>query len=670
VRKFDAFSFTPTDDHLAGQTDVAITAEEYEGVAADEAAHETDHQRRHDIQGLRALAVLMVVAFHAGLPLPGGFVGVDVFFVISGFVITATLHREFTTTGRIRFGTFYLRRFKRLTPALALMVTAVVLFSTLALSPLGPLHVAAQTAVGASLLCANIVIARTTGGYFDPPADTNPLLNTWSLSVEEQFYLVFPLVITGGWLLARGSSRYRVAPIFLVGVVALVSFGLAVLDSSTPIGPGELVGFYSPLTRAWEFASGALLALSTTAHFISITSRRSSLILGLIGVVALAASLWLISGTTPFPGVWTLLPVTGTMLLIAVGTARPDGAVTRVLSTGPLVRIGDWSYSLYLWHWPFIVFAGLLWPDEPWVLPAAGLAASVPALASYYWVEQPLRRLTQRDRRRLTTLVATTIAVPLLVAGFAPGVVTHWSPVSAFEGHDAFYSYIDSRWFRCPQDVERLVNEKDPQGKKRCFRSQQSDRYDVVLFGDSHAEHFFPGLAMARPHDNILVLIDGSPPFVGNDRFAPMIEFIRDDPNIRTVIYAAFWERRLPPGDADLNRVFDDTLSDLHAPGRTLILMEDVPAFSFDVTDCVGNTILRVKRCSEASMSRLDYMRFFRTLSARDPSIRVVPIRELFCQRTTCRMDPAGTVLYRDSNHLNVAGSMLVAPSIVSMFQK
>ena len=126
----------------------------------------------------------MVVAFHAGLPLPGGFVGVDVFFVISGFVITATLRREFAATGGIRFGSFYLRRFKRLAPALAVMTTAVVLFSTLALSPLGPLHVVAQTALGAALLCANLVIARTTGGYFDPPAERNPLLNTWSLSVE------------------------------------------------------------------------------------------------------------------------------------------------------------------------------------------------------------------------------------------------------------------------------------------------------------------------------------------------------------------------------------------------------------------------------------------------------------------------------------------------------
>lgn len=257
--------------------------------------------------------------------------------------------------------------------------------------------------------------------------------------------------------------------------------------------------------------------------------------------------------------------------------------------------------------------------------------------------------------------------VPLLVAGFAPGVVARWSPVPAFEGHDAFYWYLDSRWFRCPPEVGRLVAERDPQGKKRCFRSKQSDRYDVLLFGDSHAEHFFPGLAAARPQDNILVLIDGTGPFVGNQRFAPMLELIRRDPNIRTVVYAAFWERRLPPGDADLHRVFDNTLAVPHTPRRKLILMEDVPAFSFDVTDCVGNTIPRVKRCSEASTARLDYMRFFRSLSATDPSIRVVPIREFFCERTTCRMDPAGALRYRDSNHLNVAGSVLVAPAIASM---
>ena len=150
-------------------------------------------ERRRDIQGLRAVAVLLVVFFHAGLPLPGGFVGVDVFFVISGFVITGMLAREFERSGRIKFREFYARRFKRLTPALALMVTVTVLLSAVIASPLGAQQVTAQTAIGAMLLAANVVIALTTGGYFDAAADTNPLLNTWSLSVEEQFYLFFPL---------------------------------------------------------------------------------------------------------------------------------------------------------------------------------------------------------------------------------------------------------------------------------------------------------------------------------------------------------------------------------------------------------------------------------------------------------------------------------------------
>lgn len=160
--------------------------------------------RRPDIQGLRAVAVLMVVAFHAGLPVPGGFVGVDVFFVISGFVITAMLHREWHQTGRIRFGRFYLRRFKRLTPALALVVAVTMVISIVVLSPFGPQQTAAKTAFGAMLLAANFVIARTTGGYFDAPAEANPLLNTWSLPVEEQFYLVFPALIAFGWVLAVG----------------------------------------------------------------------------------------------------------------------------------------------------------------------------------------------------------------------------------------------------------------------------------------------------------------------------------------------------------------------------------------------------------------------------------------------------------------------------------
>ncbi|WP_219107820.1 acyltransferase, partial [Austwickia sp. TVS 96-490-7B] len=167
-------------------------------------------QRRPDIQGLRAIAVGLVIVYHAGLPVPGGFVGVDVFFVISGFVITAMLIREIETQGRVRFARFYLRRFRRLTPALALMLSVTLVMSAVALGPFGAQAVAAQTALGAVLLVANGVIAVTTGGYFDAPAESNPLLHTWSLSVEEQFYLFFPAVLSlawVGWHATRGRGR-------------------------------------------------------------------------------------------------------------------------------------------------------------------------------------------------------------------------------------------------------------------------------------------------------------------------------------------------------------------------------------------------------------------------------------------------------------------------------
>src|SRR5262249_24678358 len=156
----------------------------------------------------------------------GGFLGVDVFFVISGFVITSMLQREWEASGRIRLGKFYARRFKRLTPALALMVVVTIVGSAVVLSPFGPQQTAAQTALGALLISANIVIARTTGGYFDAPAASNPLLHTWSLSVEEQFYLAFPLLVMIGWSLSRRWRRLRGTTTITVALVTAVSFGL------------------------------------------------------------------------------------------------------------------------------------------------------------------------------------------------------------------------------------------------------------------------------------------------------------------------------------------------------------------------------------------------------------------------------------------------------------
>lgn len=369
--------------------------------------------RRPDIQGLRAIAVLVVVVYHAGLPLPGGFVGVDVFFVISGYVITAMLQREFASEGRIRFGRFYARRFQRLTPALALVVAVTMIASAFLLSPLGSQQTAAQTGLGAMLLAANFVIALTTGGYFDAPAEGNPLLNTWSLSVEEQFYLAFPAILLLGWVLAR---RWRPAALMIVSLIGVASFALAWWGSSgrAPDSLEVLTGFYSPFTRAWEFALGAVVALLGAR--LALASRGLSLLVAALGSAMLVASLFLIDGRTPFPGTWTLLPTLATVLLIIAGGSAVN-VISRGLSTRPMVRIGDWSYSIYLWHWPLIVFAAVIWPHSTVALVLAAAVSLVPAVISYHFVEQPIRLLRGLNRPRFTALVIATVAPALLLAG-------------------------------------------------------------------------------------------------------------------------------------------------------------------------------------------------------------------------------------------------------------
>jgi len=336
------------------------------------------------------------------------------------------LQREWAKFGRIRFGQFYARRFKRLTPALALMVAVTMLVSILVLSPFGPQQVAGQTAIGAMLLVANVVVDRTSGGYFNSPAESNPLLNTWSLSVEEQFYLVFPVILAIGWMAARRVRSLRFSPWIFVGFVAVVSFSISTLGSADffPVRLDPLVGFYSPLTRAWEFAVGSLVLLASTR--INIRSRHLALSAGLAGAIMLALCCFLITGSTPFPGLWTLLPVIATVLLIIAGDLGSN-AVSKGLTIRPMVKIGDWSYSIYLWHWPFIVFTVVLFPDSAIAVVVAAAISFAPAIASYHCVEKPLRVFTPRSHPRFVGFVSVTFLLPVTLSGFLLiGASTSW----------------------------------------------------------------------------------------------------------------------------------------------------------------------------------------------------------------------------------------------------
>ncbi len=651
------------------------------------AARLREPYRRSDIQGLRAIAVLAVVAFHAGLPVPGGFVGVDVFFVLSGFVITGMLQREWSQTGRISFRRFYWRRFARLTPALALMITVTMIIAAGVLSPLGVQQTASQTAVGAMFMGANIVIARTTGGYFDAPADANPLLNTWSLSVEEQFYLVFPALLALGWFLVRGKTTeprrsVTAGAFWLVSMVAAGSFALAwkgpeLLDVAAQYGFQSdvtrfLVSFYSPLTRAWEFAMGALLALASVRR--QACSPRLANLCGTIGLLLLIVSFTVITEGTRFPGPWTLLPVAATVLLLFAGSTK-QAQTSRWLSCRPMVKVGDWSYSIYLWHWPLIVFVDWIWPDQPVLLSVAAIASLAPALASYRWVEEPIRRPRSLTPGRMTRLTILVFAPPLaasVAVGFLAELVWkpeyesgRWVRYDGDIGSDEFFRYAERKFVPCtPNEVgnaDLTYQFTDDGGGTflRCQHSRANEPVQVALVGDSHAEHLFSGLADAFPDTNFAYYM----------RPAAALATLTSVPSIQTVVVSQWWNYS---GVDEL--YWGKFLTELADSGKEVFVLGPTPDFSFAPELCRNRTGLLISsgRCSQ--LGSTVYGEFpdgglealGRVVSGIS-GVTLLPVGENFCEDGICSMTIGSSILFRDNNHLNLKGSRFLAGKLAEV---
>ena len=378
---------------------------------------------RPDIEGLRAIAVLLVLAYHAGVPgFGGGFVGVDVFFVISGFLITGVITRELSSTGRLSLRQFYARRIRRLLPAALVVIVATVVASAILLPPLRMPDVAADGAA-AALYVSNIRFAMQATDYLQAELDPSPLLHFWSLGVEEQFYLVWPalLLVAAG----RGADPRRI-----VAVIAAVVVGSLVLSVTLTASNAPWAFFMLP-TRAWELGVGALLVV-----FAARVARLPRFALGvsaLVGIVAIAVGAIAFDDTTPFPGVAALLPVGGAALVLAGGLAAPLPSPSRVLAIAPMRWIGGISYSLYLWHWPILVLpAAAVEAPLPWhaVIGLLGLTF-VLAAASQRWIEDPIRYGPLAVRRPSRTLaLAGVMSVVVAVGSLAVGRVT-MVPVAA-----------------------------------------------------------------------------------------------------------------------------------------------------------------------------------------------------------------------------------------------
>jgi peptidoglycan/LPS O-acetylase OafA/YrhL len=395
------------------------------------------HQLRTDIQGLRAIAVLVVIVAHAGIgPFHGGFVGVDVFFVISGFLISQLLYREVERHGRVSIAGFYARRARRILPAATLVTVATLVAAMLFMSLVDATTVITD-ALWATFFAANIRFAATGVDYFAQDQAASPLQHYWSLSVEEQFYLVWPLLLVGcvAWTARRRRTGRRTSatgrrqadpPALPGGTVAWALLGVTALSFAWSVwttATSPETAYFSTLARAWELGIGALAALIGPALVRPLTAR-ARMLLSALGLAAILVASLSYTEATPFPGYAAALPVLGSAAVLVAGIGltadRPAPLPMRALGVRPMRVVGDWSYSLYLWHWPILVVleAHLGRAPGPYSTTAALLLTFALAALTYRFVEQPFRSPVTFTVPRALVLYPLSLAV---VAASAAG---------------------------------------------------------------------------------------------------------------------------------------------------------------------------------------------------------------------------------------------------------
>ena len=454
---------------------------------------------RPDIEGLRGIAILLVLLFHAGLPwTPGGFVGVDVFFVISGFLITGKLWRESQQPGGLNITRFYAWRIRRLLPAALVAVALISLVGLLLAAPLDRSELAADGAASA-LSLANMRFIGSVD-YFAATTSPSPFLHFWSLSVEEQFYLVWPaLIVLLTW---RGGSSRRLIVALLIGVVASFALSIWLTDTS----PAR--AFYLLPTRVWQLGVGGLLALIGVAG----TSRRAGA-LAWAGLAAVAVAGVALTAEMPYPGLAALLPTAGAVALLYGGGA-PSGPV-RLLAAAPLRFLGKISYSLYLWHWPLLVLP-LMFLER--ALTGVEVVASVAAAIGVSWlswrfVEQPFRYGDRSRRATSWSAIRVGVAGILSVALFTQGLAAalplsavavqptpspSGSPVAS-DGPITLPADLTPSLASARDDEERLRGDgclafERVTTPPNCVYGVKGSAITIALVGDSHASHWFPAI--------------------------------------------------------------------------------------------------------------------------------------------------------------------------------
>jgi peptidoglycan/LPS O-acetylase OafA/YrhL len=618
---------------------------------------------RPEIDGLRAIAVLSVILYHAEFELfGGGFVGVDVFFVISGYLITSIIVNELQED-KFSLVDFYERRIRRIFPALFVVMLSCMVFAWLWYLP-NDFKDYAQSQVAVSMFISNLLFWRQTG-YFDSANELKPLLHTWSLAVEEQFYLIYPVGIL---LIFRYFKRWMSS---LIVFVAFLSFVFAQWASYKR----PALAFYFLPARIWELLVGALVAI----FLINRQEKRIHRVLretcACFGLILIAYSVFAFKSSTPFPGMFALVPTVGAALIIVFGEG--DSFTGRLLSFKTLVGIGLVSYSAYLWHQPVFAFARYQdFQSQLRYIPILLLAITFGlAYLSWKYIETPFRIHLPLARGKVFILGAVLsvlfISTGLLINA-SNGIESRFKTNLVGDvGQLDFHKYINDRFFDCePKSV--AAEALSWEGFLRCKQSKVGVP-DVVLLGDSHAEHLFIGLAEAKPNLNVAFYISSGVPMTENENFGAVFEELLSNGESQHVIIALAYRLQISSDNqGDVFEALELTIESLQKSKKAVSLLGDVPVFPVSAEFCkfghqkANNFDLCKVSVNEVTDQKSNFLTEIKDLTERQ-SIKYFEIDQPLCNEKKCEMIKDGQVLYRDDNHLNVLGSRLVGGYVASL---
>jgi peptidoglycan/LPS O-acetylase OafA/YrhL len=636
---------------------------------------------RADIDGLRAVAVLAVVFYHFGIGgIAGGFVGVDVFFVISGFLITGIIQREIEQD-RFTFAGFYERRIRRIFPALFVVLAATLLTGYFILLP-SDLVLLGKSTLATLAFGSNVLFWRTSG-YFDTTSELNPLLHTWSLAVEEQFYIGLPILLILVFRYAKSSLR----PVLIAGIL------ISLLACLWVQGLRPTAAFYLSPFRAWELLLGAYLAVGNLPLVTKSWMRES---LAWLGLFLLVISIVFIKAGPEFPGWHALGPVLGTGLLIYAGGSGLT-VVNSLLSVKPVVFIGLISYSLYLWHWPVLVFMNYLNGIEPLgMLALVGILVSIVlAVFSYCYVETPFRVNRMALNFKWLTIFTVSSSILLIILSSAI-LLTNGAP-RRFNDDVAFLDSeiaTDIKFSSC-ESIGLMNGKPNP----NCMiGAKVPEKISVVIWGDSHALALAPAFDIAfkeRGISALLVFDSACMPLlnlinefnsschINNEK---TFNYLASNKKIKLTILAATWisysEKNGFYSVKSINgdygnelvfpQAFDKTIAELDRKSKDIWVIGQIPWAPDHLRDLALRLAFNNPMPKETGTAEvIDRLNVFNnTVLKNRNNITFSNPTEVLCPNRSCVYLYEGKPIYRDASHLSLYGAIYIQPWLGSEFDK